>query len=67
MQVLFFQRSLSYLSLQGVGKTSVLTRYTRDEFATEYNVTVGAEFGSKVINIEGGGRVKLQIWDTVIL
>jgi len=51
-------------SLKGVGKTSVLTRYTKDEFATEYNVTVGAEFGSKMINIDGGGKAKLQIWDT---
>jgi len=48
----------------GVGKTSILLRYTKDEFANEYHVTVGAEFGSKVMNLGGGNNVRLQIWDT---
>lgn len=55
----------SFINYQGVGKTSILLRYTKDEFATEYHVTVGAEFGSKNINLDGKHRIKLQIWDTV--
>lgn len=50
---------------KGVGKTSILLRYTTNEFATEYHVTVGAEFGSKTLTLEGGHKVRLQIWDTV--
>ncbi len=30
-----------------------------------YNVTVGVEFASKMVNIEPGIDVRLQIWDTV--
>lgn len=48
----------------GVGKTSILLRYTTNEFASEYHVTVGAEFGSKTLTLEGGHKVRLQIWDT---
>jgi Ras-related protein Rab-2A len=48
----------------GVGKTSILQRYTANRFDKDYHVTVGAEFGSKFINIDDSTRVKLQIWDT---
>jgi len=58
---------LHFINFQGVGKTSILLRYTKNEFINDYQVTVGAEFGSRVINIDGGHKVKLQIWDTVII
>lgn len=47
----------------GVGKTNILSRYTRDEFSIETNSTVGVEFGSKKIKINNT-NVKVQIWDT---
>eukprot|EP01120_Amphizonella_sp_Union-15-10_P015601 TRINITY_DN8063_c0_g1_i1.p1 TRINITY_DN8063_c0_g1~~TRINITY_DN8063_c0_g1_i1.p1 ORF type:complete len:207 (-),score=33.77 TRINITY_DN8063_c0_g1_i1:21-641(-) len=47
----------------GVGKTSLLMRFTRDEFHQEHINTIGIDF--KVTNIQiNKDRVKLQIWDT---
>ena len=37
----------------------------KGEFSGQYNVTVGVEFASKSIKVDGGKEVKLQIWDTV--
>jgi len=47
----------------GVGKSNILTRYTKDEFDPGNNPTIGIEFSSKVVEI-AGKAVKLQIWDT---
>lgn len=35
-----------------------------NDFKEEHNVTIGVEFGSFVIKVDGK-IVKLQIWDTV--
>ena len=35
-----------------------------NDFKEEHNVTIGVEFGSFVIKIDGK-IIKLQIWDTV--
>lgn len=48
----------------GVGKSSLLNRFTRGEFRDGYNPTLGVEFYSKVINLDEETQVKLQIWDT---
>jgi GTPase SAR1 family protein len=63
MQVIF---SVVSLNLIGVGKTSILMRYTKNKFTDDYKVTVGAEFGSRTISIDETTKIKLQIWDTVI-
>jgi len=47
----------------GVGKTNILSRYTRDEFCIETKSTVGVEFGTRKIKIKNT-NVKIQIWDT---
>jgi Ras-related protein Rab-11A len=47
----------------GVGKTKILTRYTKDEFSFDSKTTLGVEFGSKIYNINDN-IIKLQIWDT---
>lgn len=47
----------------GVGKTNMMTQYLRKEFNENSKATVGVEFGSKVMEIEGK-QVKAQIWDT---
>ncbi len=46
-----------------VGKTNILTRYTKNLFNTDSKATIGVEFGSKIININDH-KIKLQIWDT---
>ncbi|XGW16920.1 hypothetical protein V3C99_001948 [Haemonchus contortus] len=46
----------------GVGKTSILQRYTQGFFNHGTLATVGVDFKVKTVNIDKD-RVKLQIWD----
>lgn len=45
------------------GKTSLVRRYIFKEFSDNYNVTVGLDFQSKTIQMNGK-CISLQIWDT---
>jgi len=47
----------------GVGKSNLLTRFTRNEFNLESKSTIGVEFATKTLKIEDK-IVKAQIWDT---
>lgn len=47
----------------GVGKTSLMTRFTDKEYYESMSSTIGVDFKIKTITIEKS-RVKLQIWDT---
>ncbi|OMJ65892.1 hypothetical protein SteCoe_37461 [Stentor coeruleus] len=47
----------------GVGKSNILSQFIQNRFRNEYDLTVGVEFGSKIVNIEDE-TIKLQIWDT---
>lgn len=42
---------------------SVLSRFTRNEFNLESKSTIGVEFATRSINVDGK-TVKAQIWDT---
>ncbi|KAK4751051.1 hypothetical protein SAY87_004533 [Trapa incisa] len=46
-----------------VGKTNLLSRFARDEFDLNAKATIGVEFQTQVIEIDGK-EVKAQIWDT---
>lgn len=46
-----------------VGKSNILSRYTKDQFQGNSKATVGVELGTKFVKVEGVGA-KLQIWDT---
>ena len=46
-----------------VGKTSLIKRYTKDEFGGVYLTTVGVDFQDKIIEIENK-KVRLQVWDS---
>ena len=49
----------------GVGKTNLLSRFTRNEFRLDSKTTVGVNFATR--NVERDGSViKAQIWDTGI-
>ena len=50
----------------GVGKSNLLSRFTRGEFSLESKSTIGVEFATKSVNVEGK-VVKAQIWDTYVL
>lgn len=47
----------------GVGKSSILLRFTADEFDDQQLSTIGVDFKVKFIDV-GGRRVKLFVWDT---
>ena len=46
-----------------VGKTSLLKKYTKNEFSHSYITTIGIDFQIKYLNISNK-KIKLQIWDT---
>lgn len=47
----------------GVGKTSILNRFSTDTFNESFISTIGVDFKIKKINVNGTD-VKLQVWDT---
>ncbi|KAE8588368.1 hypothetical protein XENTR_v10022485 [Xenopus tropicalis] len=47
----------------GVGKTNLLSRFTRNEFNHDSRTTIGVEFSTRTLTIDGH-LVKSQIWDT---
>lgn len=47
----------------GVGKSCLLLQFTDKRFRADHDLTIGVEFGARLINIEGK-QIKLQIWDT---
>jgi small GTP-binding protein len=47
----------------GAGKSSLLRQLTEQRFSSTYNMTIGVEFGSKIVDVDGT-PIKLQIWDT---
>ncbi len=47
-----------------VGKTCLLTRYMHDTIPKRQAPTIGVEFATKVVPLEGGVSIKAQIWDT---
>jgi len=47
----------------GVGKSNLLSRFTRNEFNLESKSTIGVEFATRSVTIEGK-TIKAQIWDT---
>jgi small GTP-binding protein len=46
-----------------VGKTSLLARYSEDKFNEHWISTIGIDFKTKVLELDGM-RVRCQIWDT---
>lgn len=47
----------------GVGKSQLLSRFSKNEFGSNSRATIGVEFQTKTISIENK-LVKAQIWDT---
>merc|ERR1719446_229884 len=46
-----------------VGKSCLLNRFMGHAGAMEHNPTIGYEFASKVVNVDGL-QIKMHIWDT---
>ncbi|XP_065172540.1 ras-related protein Rab-18-B-like [Atheta coriaria] len=47
----------------GVGKSSLLLRFTEDNFDPDQTLTIGVDFKTKKLDIDGS-IIKLAIWDT---
>mmetsp|Transcript_9696 Transcript_9696/g.16031 ORF Transcript_9696/g.16031 Transcript_9696/m.16031 type:complete len:219 (-) Transcript_9696:207-863(-) len=47
----------------GVGKSNLLSRFTRNEFNLDSKSTIGVEFATKSIQVDAK-TIKAQIWDT---
>ncbi|KAL0398531.1 UNVERIFIED_CONTAM: Ras-related protein RABA1f [Sesamum radiatum] len=47
----------------GVGKSNLLSRFTKNEFSQESKSTIGVEFATRSIQVDDK-VVKAQIWDT---
>jgi Ras-related protein Rab-1A len=47
----------------GVGKSSLLLRFSDDTYETNFNSTIGVDFKIKTVDLDDK-VVKLQIWDT---
>ena len=60
-----YLKALNYNQFSiGVGKSCLLLQFTDKRFQPVHDLTIGVEFGARMINIEGK-QIKLQIWDTV--
>ena len=46
-----------------MGKSNLLSRFTRNEFSLESKSTIGVEFATRSIEVDEK-TIKAQIWDT---
>ncbi|XP_034996190.1 ras-related protein Rab-7a isoform X2 [Zootoca vivipara] len=47
----------------GAGKSALMNQYVNHRFSSRYRATIGADFLSKEVNIDGR-KLTVQIWDT---
>ncbi|CAD8111906.1 unnamed protein product [Paramecium primaurelia] len=47
----------------GIGKTTLLIKYTEQKFQLNQLTTIGIDYKSKLIDYQGK-RIKIQLWDT---
>uniref|UniRef100_A0A2K5X9A7 small monomeric GTPase n=1 Tax=Macaca fascicularis TaxID=9541 RepID=A0A2K5X9A7_MACFA len=59
----FFVFPVVLIGDSGVGKSNLLSRFTRNEFNLESKSTIGVEFATRSIQVDGK-TIKAQIWDT---
>ncbi|KAH1272304.1 Ras- protein Rab-11A [Aspergillus fumigatus] len=57
------QVSFVLIGDSGVGKSNLLSRFTRNEFNLDSKSTIGVEFATRSIQVDSK-TIKAQIWDT---
>lgn len=57
------QKKVCLLGDFGVGKTSLVQRFVKNEFSEKYLTTVGVKMDTKLISVNNELNVKLIIWD----
>ncbi len=58
-----FCRAVIMIGDSGVGKSNLLSRFTRNEFNLESKSTIGVDFATRSIHTDGK-TIKAQVWDT---
>ena len=58
-----FSFSVVLIGDSGVGKSNLLSRFTRNEFNLDSKSTIGVEFATRSIQVDAK-TIKAQIWDT---
>ncbi|XP_068197304.1 ras-related protein Rab-12 isoform X3 [Antennarius striatus] len=58
-----FKLQIIVIGSRGVGKTSLMERFTDDTFSEACKSTVGVDFKIKTVELRGK-KIRLQIWDT---
>ena len=58
-----FQRKVLLVGDASVGKTSLMTRFCKDEFTESLISTIGLDFSARTVRVQGKD-VRLQVWDT---
>jgi len=59
-----YQFRLILIGDSTVGKSSLLRFFSDGKFAEVSDPTVGVDFFSRLVTVQSGARVKLQLWDT---
>ncbi|KAJ8386627.1 hypothetical protein AAFF_G00168590 [Aldrovandia affinis] len=59
-----YQFRLIVIGDSTVGKSCLLRRFTEGKFTDMSDPTVGVDFFARLVEIEPGKRIKLQLWDT---
>ncbi|CAG9327566.1 unnamed protein product [Blepharisma stoltei] len=57
------QYKIVLLGDQGVGKSSIVLRFVKDDYNDEQNATVGASYTGKILQVNDK-MIKFNIWDT---
>jgi len=58
------KRNIEICIASGVGKSCLLLQFTDKRFQPVHDLTIGVEFGARMITVSNQTQVKLQIWDT---
>lgn len=58
-----FNFKIVLLGDSGVGKSNIISRFTKNEFNLESKTTIGVEFATKTLELNGK-TIKIQVWDT---
>ena len=48
----------------GVGKTCLMTQVTHSAFIPNHQSTIGVDYGTRILHIDGYPTTKVMIWDT---
>jgi small GTP-binding protein len=57
------QKKICMLGTFAVGKTSLVRRYVESIYSDKYHTTVGVKIDKKVLDVDGGRKLMMMLWD----